>query len=489
MIAAVATQPYAATGKDLNNAAAESSPTLLDVELHSKIGANAPYVADGPATWTHEGVHGVDNDIQLSNACYGAQFFCAFYLGNSIYAKVPLAAVVTRADCVEHIPQRARIGRFDFYFNVVDSHEAHRTPSYILEEWNAYIFGASAGFEVNEAGKWTSTALENLFQGPSEFAIFYSGCIAAFAAKEPTYLSAANVKEFLAHQFERSFSLYHKTRKYAARFPGEEDTQFAAFVNDADGAAARTAVKALFGDAFWGRVVLNNGAVNPTNLTPASTVATTTARGGTTGTVPIVTNPDEAWNQSLFDASKLSWNALQLSKERGPEGGGGGKLLGNIPKPTLAPVMWSSDDCFFAVARNNGVQLSNLSCDRPSGNELSVGEPVIVDGTGRIWEDQCGTWGWLAEVKYKGQNYWVREDTLLIFTADPARCDAKVIGVVPEQLPTTTRFESTSMSVSVSGPNDATTISGVTSGACAQSTSAFVVWALMLMMMMMMMMK
>jgi hypothetical protein len=488
MISPVATVAFPATGKDLNNAAAESSPTLLDVELHSKIGANAPYVPEGPATWTHEGVHGVDNDIQLSNECYGAQFFCAFYLGNSLYAKVPLASTVTRADCVQYIPQRARTGRFDFYFNSVDSHEAHRTPSYILEEWNAYIFGATAGAEVNDAGKWTNPARENLFQGPSEFAIFYSGCIAAFAANEPAYLRAANVKEFLAHQFERAFALYYRTRKYAQRFPGVEDEQFAAFVNDADGSAARTAVRQLFGDAFWNRVVLNNGTVSPTNLTPPATTATAGA-SGTAAPPPTATNPDQAWNKALFDASKLSWNALQLSKERGPAGGGGGKPLGSIPKPTLAPVMWSSDDCFFAVARNNGIQLSNLSCDRPASGELGVGEPVVVIGTSRIWEDQCGTWGWLAQVKYKGQQYWVREDTLLIFTSDTANCDAQVVGVVPEPASTTTTPQVSQVSGG-SGTNAmiaATTAAVVESGAQQQQSCVVVMIAVMTMMMMILM--
>lgn len=391
MIGRVATQTFSAEGKDLNEAHKFSSPTLVDIETHSKIGANAAYVENGPATWTHEGLHGVDNEIQLSNMCYGAQFYCAFYLGDSLYAKVPLPTSVTRADCVAGIPQRARIGRFDFYFNFVNSHEAHRTPGYVLEEWNAYIFGASAGFEVYEAGLWPTSALENLFQGPSEFAIFYSGCIAAFAEKEPAYLAATNVKEFLAHQFERTFSLYYRSRKYASRFPGVEDEQFAAFVNDADGASARAAVKALFGDAFWNRVVLNSG-VNVTTEPSASTTGGATATAPGTA-APTITNPDQAWNKALFDASKLSWNALELKNVSGPAGGGGGKPLGAIPKPTLAPVMWSADDCFFAVARNNGIQLSDVSCDRPVTDvgELGVGEPVVVQGSSRIWEDQCGT--------------------------------------------------------------------------------------------------
>lgn len=392
MTDSVKTEHFRAEGKDLNEAYKFNSPTLLDIETHSKIGANAAYVANGPATWTHEGLHGVDNDIQLSNSCYGARFYCAFYLGNSTYARVPLPTSVTRADCVAGIPQRARIGRFDFYFNFVDSHEAHRTPGYILEEWNAYIFGATAGFEVNEAGLWPSTALENLFQGPSEFAIFYSGCIAALAQKEPEYLAAANVKQFLAHQFERSFSLYHRSRKYALRFPGVEAEQFAAFVNDADAASARAAVKALFGDAFWNRVVLNSGGVV---VTPEPPLSTTSIEGVTTTAMAaaITTNPDQAWNKALFDATKLSWHALELKNVTGPAGGGGGKLLGAIPKPTLAPVMWSTDDCFFAVARNNGIQLSDLTCDRPVTDvgELGVGEPVVVQGSSRIWEDQCGT--------------------------------------------------------------------------------------------------
>ncbi len=302
------------------------------------------------------------------------------------------------------------------------------------------------------------------FHSASEFAIFYAGCIAAFADKEPAYLALPNVKEFLAHQFEKSFFVFHNTRQYTEKFPGEEDEQFRAFVFDADGAKARAAVTALFGAPFFDRVVLNMGLVKPAELTTMAPRVTPAPQPGVT--TPAATNPDQAWNKALFYASKLSWTGLGLSKERGAAGGGGGrKLLGDVPNPQLPPTMFDSDDCFFAIGRNNGIQLSEVVCDRPAAEgELSVGVPVIVVGTGRIWERSCGGWGWLAKIKHPShpnKEFWVREDALIVFQQDAANCDGMLVGVVPEP-PLTTAPPPTTLPI---GTTLATGTAGVSSRA------------------------
>jgi hypothetical protein len=93
------------------------------------------YVSTGPATWAHEGGHGVDTTLSLQNCNRDPfQFFCAYYVLDDRYAIIENPKVVNKKDhCIPLIPESLRIGRYDFYFNLQD-HAAHNSPNYILEE-------------------------------------------------------------------------------------------------------------------------------------------------------------------------------------------------------------------------------------------------------------------------------------------------------------------------------------------------------------------
>eukprot|EP01108_Squamamoeba_japonica_P006054 TRINITY_DN4881_c0_g1_i2.p1 TRINITY_DN4881_c0_g1~~TRINITY_DN4881_c0_g1_i2.p1 ORF type:complete len:479 (-),score=174.35 TRINITY_DN4881_c0_g1_i2:80-1516(-) len=444
---------YPAFGQDLQGAAALSS-LLADIVLHEDVGASDNYIQHGANTWAHEAGHGIDTQLALQLGCYGPNgfdFFCAFYVGNSRYVKVVNPKVVKKADCAAKLPAGAKIGRYEHYFLEVDSHAAHRSPNYILEEWNQYILGSSVSRQMIDTKTNNSLNLHpltNSFQGPSEWAIFYSGCLAAFLADEPAYLELENVKEFAKFQIERSFELYHDTRRFLADFPGVGNTQYAALVNDADGDAVRSALKTLYGDAWYNGVVLNDGT--------APVPATTTTAAGATPQPTIDANPDA----NRGNLAVLSWRELGLGEQGtvGPDGGGFGTVP-VAPQPTLKPIGWPAESCFAAVVKFDKVPVTSGTCKTPTGAQLSMGQIVQQQHAARIWDKECG-WGWLAKVVAAGDvEGYVRLDTLVMLDGsieEIQSCTSPYFGQVAYEAPVTTTTLTTTAVSTTTTANDET---------------------------------
>jgi len=467
----VKTKPLEKSATDDNNAAQFNSPTLLDVELHSAPGANGGYVQHGPATWAHEGVHGVDTTLCLRTCSRDPfQFFCAYYILDGEYVIVDNPKVVNKKDhCIPFIPESLRIGRYDHYFNLQD-HPAHNSPNYILEEWNAYITGTKTTLE-SWPDYWTDPGFVNGLQGAPEFAILYSSCIAAYLKYEPEYLKSENVLGFLKFEYERSFDLYHKTRaeKFTKQFPGLEDQQFNAFLTDPGAKEMRDALKQVFGQEFWDKTILKGeptaNIIEPSGMTPEECGfsawsmwsacsltcndgvrsrtrtssqgcwATSESESCGTGDCPNDSSNGEARPDEVQPFKPEDYTAQQLGLIYEPSSTGGSDITHDPNmQPTLKPIPAGSvDHCFPAAAQQSNTTVFDFLCDRAPKGALEAGELVVVVGAARSWDKICG-YGWFADVKYykadgtmiEGQ---IRQDALLQFP-DKVDCDAKISGQI-----------------------------------------------------------
>ena len=159
----------------------EYGPVVTDVEQH--LPARHVYRDDDKITWTHEGTHGIASQLR------GKYQQPGFYLlNNNAYLlkepKTTLAAVATK------IPRSLRGAVYQLY--CIDQQRYwNNEPSYLIDEWVAYLNGSLARRELGIEGR--SETLRYLV----EMAI-YSTCVAQCVEDD------GDLKAFLRHMWRQT---------------------------------------------------------------------------------------------------------------------------------------------------------------------------------------------------------------------------------------------------------------------------------------------
>ena len=160
-------------------------PVVTDIESHLPAG-NVYQDAD-PITWCHEGTHGINSILR------NRMRMPTFYVLNN--RAVPLPEPATTLSAVAQVvPATLRGDVYGLYLVEAQS-DWNEQPSYVFDEWSAYINGSDCRFQrgIQDRGETV--------QYMAEMSV-YSICVAAAAKSADPQL-----RLFLMYQLERCVKL------------------------------------------------------------------------------------------------------------------------------------------------------------------------------------------------------------------------------------------------------------------------------------------
>lgn len=118
------------------------NPIVADAESHDP----QPTKDNDLVTVTHECVHGASNVLRNKA---NASEYNAFYILDDLGYKVKEVKSFKLKDLANNIPQKHRKQIYKLY--LVDSQQWWQdSPTYIVDEWNAYTCGTIAGIELKD---------------------------------------------------------------------------------------------------------------------------------------------------------------------------------------------------------------------------------------------------------------------------------------------------------------------------------------------------
>lgn len=198
---------------------------LTDIEQHLNPKHGSYYSSSDNITHGHETTHGINSDIRNSLGGKGR---------NGFYCLEGRAFVLTEPNLRIHdvspiIPQSIRGFRYNLYM-IQQARQWDDSPTYIFDEWIAYINGTTVGIDqakngilrartgLSENGGTeivvTLNANSDDAIAPMEFA-YYSLCVCyAAKQKDPGYFERhPEFMEFVAFNIRRSWSCYSEAIK------------------------------------------------------------------------------------------------------------------------------------------------------------------------------------------------------------------------------------------------------------------------------------
>lgn len=154
---------------------------LSDILGHCKV---EPFGADhGRVTQAHETVHVINSYTRNSLFLKGRKRTNAFYCGEGKAIVVENPSLKIR-HVSRFVPKVLRGDRYELYF-VKQLHYWDEVPTYLIDEWSAYIAGAEVGVEDLEKG--LAKEKSDVVCGPLEFSIYCTALCMATKEHDPEY--------------------------------------------------------------------------------------------------------------------------------------------------------------------------------------------------------------------------------------------------------------------------------------------------------------
>lgn len=159
----------------------EDGTVYGDIISHSK---DSPFGdRAGRTTNAHETTHGINSHIRNASQKQGKRINGFYVLeGRGVVLEEPK---IKMSNAVRFVPQKLRSYRWDLYM-VKQLRDWNDTPTYICDEWVAYINGGACGVDDVKKGKhregWTDAV-----SGCCDFSIYTIGLAMATAQDDPEY--------------------------------------------------------------------------------------------------------------------------------------------------------------------------------------------------------------------------------------------------------------------------------------------------------------
>lgn len=164
------------------------STVLADIE--SRMPANHGYAFPSlPMTWAHETTHGLNSNLRS-----GKPGVNAFYVlhGKAMLIREPKGRL---SSVSQLIPPSLRGPSFQLYL-IEQRRYWDDTPTYLLDEWVAYINGSCCGREISENG-WNFELLQ-----ACNFSVYSLAMAQSVSVSDPTY-DHTQLKEFIRYNASR----------------------------------------------------------------------------------------------------------------------------------------------------------------------------------------------------------------------------------------------------------------------------------------------
>jgi hypothetical protein len=205
-----------------------------------------PFTSSNRCTNAHESCHGINARLRTqANAKYGK--------GNGVYFPGGTGATfpepkLRKSSVAAFVPQSLRGYRFPLY--LLQSHDWEDQPTYLLDEWSAYVVGAHVAVEDHQNGHRVERS--DWLSGPVEFSFYALALARAVEHYDPDYWrSHPQFKEVIRHELALARKVYLEGQAYRdlAR-QGDQDKLIKRFRTAPDCAALRKFAADHF-DAAW----------------------------------------------------------------------------------------------------------------------------------------------------------------------------------------------------------------------------------------------
>lgn len=193
----------------------------------------------------HETAHGIHSDLRneyqekLGYRCNA--FYCL--KGKAVVLKEPN---ITIKDIKKYIPKNLKSYRYNLYF-VEQLKDWNDVPTYILDEWNAYILGSECA--VDDYQKKIDTPKSDAVSGCLDFSIYSIATAMAVKELDPDYWQKnPEFKEFIKYNLKRAetaFFLGKDVFKSSA-----QDKLLDSFLNDKESGNLKNFMKEELGSYF-----------------------------------------------------------------------------------------------------------------------------------------------------------------------------------------------------------------------------------------------
>lgn len=206
--------------------------------------AQQPVLDESRSTNAHESTHRINAEVRNNYNKHNA-----FYVGNDkvVILKEP---AITKNQSIEFIPNNLRFMRFSLY--ILGQQEWNLQPLYILDEWTAYINGATVSVEDFETGRYRGQ-WQDAVAGSLEFTIYSIAIAMAVEKYDPVYWNSENGEElrrFIIWNGKRAQDVYLKGYKKPMFIWDKQEKLYNDFKNSPDAANMREFVKKYL-DNIW----------------------------------------------------------------------------------------------------------------------------------------------------------------------------------------------------------------------------------------------
>lgn len=223
----------------------EEGTVYGDIISHSR---GAPFGdAHGRSTNAHETAHGIHSEIRNEYTKSGKKVNGFYALkGRGVVIEEPN---IKMSHAVKFIPENLRSYRYDLYM-VKQLRDWNDTPTYIMDEWNAYVLGGMCCVDDVRQGKhkggWTDGV-----SGCLDFSIYTMALAMAVKEHDKAYWeSNTQFKNWVKWNLKRANETYlagHRMKEFQWE---KQDKLLKEFLDSTGGARMREFVKAEL-DGIW----------------------------------------------------------------------------------------------------------------------------------------------------------------------------------------------------------------------------------------------
>ena len=219
-------------------------PALQDIMNHEAPGDSNSY--DDLITLGHETTHGINSHVRnrMNNTGKRAN---GYYLMDNRAALVE-EPNMRKSQVAPFVPQSLRNSRYNLYLAGQSGWDD--MPTYIMDEWVAYINGSAAGVDLVNKGIWRAGWRDGV-KGTIDFCVFSVALGMAIERHDPAYFkSNTQFREFLAFNLKRGMKVFFEGRKMTDFADQEQDDYYRKFRDGTEASAMREFLNRTYGEAW-----------------------------------------------------------------------------------------------------------------------------------------------------------------------------------------------------------------------------------------------
>ncbi len=223
-------------------------------------------LSEDPSGWTfdeemttgHESTHAINSDIRNNHNSTGKSANGLYVLQNR--AVLIVEPKLLLSDVVPYVPSSLQGDRYHLYL-IEQQSGWNDTPTYIFDEWTAYINGGTVCVDQYSHGLWKHEWTDGVM-GQLEFVSYAVALSMAVAKKDPTYWASADgqqFKEFVAFNTKRAMDVFRQGRTMDSFKWDKMDAYWEKMKSSSDADAWRAFARDMFGEAWTNSVILGDG--------------------------------------------------------------------------------------------------------------------------------------------------------------------------------------------------------------------------------------